>query len=154
MQTLAATVFSACIATGAAACPDTSLTPLVSYGATGLELETPRLFDGVAGGETYIFNCELMMFEGAGGYYASPADFSFTITGLEGRRLEFSTKAEEGCDPQLLIMSANSFYYDDDDGGGLDARVTLTRPTDGTYFVWIGSFDPEYCRADLLVQAT
>jgi len=70
---------------------------------------------------------------------------------MAGLRLVIS--AVSACDAALLInTSSANWYYDDDDNGNQDPRIVLTRPVDGRIDVWIGTYDGEYCNAQLKME--
>lgn len=57
------------------------------------------------------------------------------------------------CDSALLINTASgSWYYDDDDNGNLDPRIVLTRPLDGQIDIWVGTYDGDFCDAQLRME--
>jgi len=139
--------------TTAVACPDFNIQAVESYQATGGQLRQPRSFNVVAGGENYIWNCPSIRpgTDQGAGYFTSQPDFSFTLSGMGGLRLVVS--AISNCDSALLInTSSANWYYDDDDNGNLDPRIVLTRPVDGRIDVWMGTYDGEYCDAQLRME--
>jgi hypothetical protein len=57
------------------------------------------------------------------------------------------------CDAALLINTASAnWYYDDDDNGDLDPKIVLTRPANGRIDIWIGTYDGEFCNAQLQLE--
>ena len=139
--------------TQAMACPDYSIWGNEQYEASGSQLRTRRDFPVVAGGENYIFSCPGInpgTDEGAG-YFTTTPDFSFTLSGMEGLRLDISVISQ--CDSALLINTGNvNWFYDDDDNGNLDPRIVLTRPSNGIIDIWVGTYDGEYCDARLSLE--
>lgn len=70
---------------------------------------------------------------------------------MDGLRLVISAISE--CDSALLInTSSANWYYDDDDNGNLDPRIVLTQPVDGRIDVWMGTYDGQYCGAELRME--
>lgn len=140
-------------ATPAAACPDFNVSAVEGYQATGGQLRQPRTFNVVAGGENYIWNCPAIepgTDQGAG-YFTTQPDFSFALNDMDGLRLVISAISE--CDSALLInTSSANWYYDDDDNGNLDPRIVLTQPVDGRIDVWMGTYDGQYCGAELRME--
>ena len=58
----------------------------------------------------------------------------------------FETKGfVESADSELQIFLV-------DDNGNLDPRIVLTRPIDGRIDIWIGTYDGEYCNAQLQME--
>lgn len=141
------------LGTGAMACPNFNVQASESYAASGAQLRSTRVFDVVAGGENYIWNCPNVRpgTDQGAGYFTSQPDFSFDLSGMAGLRLVVS--ATSNCDSALLInTSSANWYYDDDDNGNLDPKITLTRPVDGRIDIWMGTYDGEYCNANLRLE--
>ncbi len=141
------------LATGAIACPDFNLAPQESYEGSGKQLYATQGFDVVAGGKNYIWDCNNVRpgTDTGAGYFPSAPDFSFQLSGMSRYRLELRVVSE--CDAALLINTASAnWYYDDDDNGNLDPKIVLTRPVDGRIDVWIGTYDGEYCNAQLQLE--
>lgn len=139
--------------TAAIACPDYSVAGAEAYEATGGQLRQPRTFNVVAGGENYIWNCPNIQpgTDQGAGYFTTQPDFSFVLSGMGGLQLVVSAVSE--CDSALLInTSSANWYYDDDDNGNLDPRIVLTRPIDGRIDVWMGTYDGNYCNAQLRME--
>lgn len=139
--------------TPALACPDFNIAAAEAFQATGGQLRKPRSFNVVAGGENYIWNCPSIKpgTDQGAGYFTTQPDFSFDLSGMGGLRLVVSAVSE--CDSALLInTSSANWYYDDDDNGNLDPRIVLTRPVDGRIDVWMGTYDGQYCNAQLRME--
>ena len=135
------------------ACPSEALEPSSAY-----RVEVDQILDGaavevVAGGPHYSPDCDSLFILGdvTSGYYAASADFLFEISGLEGHRLFFEVAGS--CDTMLMLSLNGHTYHDDDDAGDLQPRITLTRPRNGQYYVWVGTYEPEYCDARLMLWA-
>lgn len=147
------TLFAFGFATSALACPNFDLSPAASYSATGQQLYSPRAFEVVAGGENYVWDCRNVRpgTDTGAGYFTSAPDFSFGLSGMRPYQLVVSVVSE--CDSALLINTASAnWYYDDDDNGNLDPKIVLTRPADGRIDVWVGTYDGEYCDAQLQLE--
>ena len=68
-------------------------------------------------------------------------------------RYQLVVSVVSACDAALLINSASAnWFYDDDDNGNLDPKIVLTRPVNGRLDVWIGTYDVEYCDAQLQLE--
>ncbi|MEO9865099.1 MAG: hypothetical protein ABJO29_06995 [Yoonia sp.] len=137
----------------AVACPNFNMQAAEAYSASGAQLRSPKTFSVVAGGENYVWNCSNVRpgTDQGAGYFTSQPDFSFTLSGMSGLRLVVSAVSE--CDSALLInTSSANWYYDDDDNGNLDPKIVLTRPVDGRIDVWMGTYDGEYCNAQLRME--
>jgi hypothetical protein len=137
----------------AIACPNFNTQAAESYNASGAQLRSAKAFSVVAGGENYIWNCPNVTpgTDQGAGYFTSQPDFSFQLSGMAGLRLAVSAVSE--CDSALLInTSSANWYYDDDDNGNLDPKIVLTRPVDGRIDIWMGTYDGEYCNAQLRLE--
>jgi hypothetical protein len=151
--TLAAAALTLGWQTAAFACPDFNIAPQASYQASGQQLYQKRGFDVVAGGNHYIWDCPSIRpgTDTGAGYFPAAPDFSFQLSGMSPYQLVVSVISE--CDAALLINTASAnWYYDDDDNGNLDPRIVLTRPADGRIDIWIGTYDGEYCNAQLQME--
>lgn len=140
-------------ATAAAACPNINVAAQASYNVTGQQLYTPRGFDVVAGGNNLIWNCPQIRpgTDQGAGYFPTAPDFSFGLSNMGAYKLDVRVVSE--CDAALLINTASgSWFYDDDDNGNLDPRITLTRPANGRIDIWIGTYDGEFCNAQLQLE--
>ena len=150
---LAAVAALVLFAGAASACPNFNLAPGASYQASGQQLYQKRGFNVVAGGNNYIWNCSHIRpgTDRGAGYFPSAPDFSFTLSGMDRYRLVISVVSQ--CDAALLINTASqNWYYDDDDNGNLDPKITLTRPANGRVDIWIGTYDGQYCDAQLQME--
>ncbi|WP_368187615.1 hypothetical protein [Aestuariibius sp. HNIBRBA575] len=140
-------------ASAAAACPNWNLAAGESYSASGSQLRSPKFFDVIAGGSNYIWNCPGInpQSDRGAGYFPSNPDFRFQLSNMGGTQLVVSVVSR--CDAALLINTASAtWYYDDDDNGNLDPRIVLTRPANGQIDIWIGTYDGEYCDAQLRME--
>lgn len=139
--------------TAALACPDFNIAPQESYQASGKQLYAARGFDVIAGGSNYIWDCNNVQpgSDTGAGFFPSAPDFAFQLSGMGRYKLELRVVSE--CDAALLINTATtSWYYDDDDNGNLDPKIVLTRPANGRIDVWIGTYDGEFCDAQLQLE--
>lgn len=141
-----------CAATSAIACPDpTEWGDQFSF--TGNELYNRHSFPVVAGGGNSIQSCPIRFLTDRGpGYVTRSPDFTFDIAGLQRYELVFDV--ESNCDNILVLNTGmGAWFYDDDDGGGHDASIHLTRPKDGLFDIWIGTFEEgRDCDATLYVE--
>jgi len=141
--------------TGAAwACPDYSMSG-ATYHLTGAQLYTEQRYSVRAGGSINIQNCRNVnpQTDRGRGYVTQPPDFTFNLSGMGAYSLVISTVSD--CDSILLINTGTAtWYYDDDDNPSsvLDARINLTRPTNGWLDVWVGTHDGQYCDAVLSME--
>lgn len=134
------------------ACPDYALSG-ETHTLSGNDLTGGRSFDVVAGGETDIARCPSVrpQSERGQGYVMARPDFTFNLSNMNAYRLEVAVVSE--CDSILLINTgAANWYYDDDDNGNRDARIVLTRPSNGWLDIWVGTHDGEYCNARMTVR--
>ncbi len=136
----------------AVACPDHSQYGSV-YRLSGNDLYSPKSFRVRAGGQNDIRRCPHVrpQTDRGRGFVTTAPDFSFELTGLGRYSLVISVVSE--CDSVLLISTgAANWYYDDDDNGNLDARISLTRPSNGWLDVWVGTHDGAVCDAVLSLE--
>lgn len=139
--------------TGAMACPNFNLAAGATYNASGPQMRQRQGFNVVAGGDNYIWNCSQIRpgTDQGAGYFPSAPDFSFNLSQMNGLQLVVSVVSN--CDAALLINTASAnWYYDDDDNGNLDPRIVLTRPANGRIDVWIGTYDGQFCDAQLQME--
>ncbi|WP_438957269.1 hypothetical protein [Cognatiyoonia sp.] len=137
----------------AQACPDYNIQAVEAYQARGAQLRQPRFFGVVAGGDNYIWDCPNVRpgTDQGAGYFTSRPDFSFDLSGMGGLKLEIS--AVSNCDSALLINTASAgWYYDDDDNGNYDPKIVLTRPVNGRIDIWVGTYDGQFCDAQLRME--
>ncbi len=139
----------------AAACPNYNIQAAAQYSASGGQLRQPQFFSVVAGGDNYIWNCPGInpQSDRGAGYFSSQPDFRFNLSGMGGLKLEISVVSD--CDAALLINTGTAtWYYDDDDNrrSQLDPSIMLTRPANGLIDIWIGTYDGEYCNAQLRME--
>ncbi len=137
----------------AVACPDKTIWG-ETYEATGTELYSAKGADVVAGGSNRLANCPIRAKNYSGrlpGYVATRPDFSIRVTQLGGYSLAIRTQGD--CDTTLLVNTANeNWYFDDDDNGAGQAEIYLTRPSEGIYDFWIGTYDSTTCNARLVLE--
>jgi len=148
MNTLprAAAFVLACVLPGTAlACPDLSL-PGYGLSYTSDQAYAPRVHDVMAGGNIDLTTCG-----GSAGYVATAPDFKLTFSANgAGRALEFRVQAE--CDTVLLVNSATGAWYYNDDDTDLNPRIRIGAAPEGLYDIWVGTFGPDLCRAQLIVE--
>ncbi|SMX25490.1 hypothetical protein [Boseongicola aestuarii] len=145
---LAGSLFAA----GAAvACPNYNLSG-ESYEVSGSYLYSPRSLTVRAGGPHSITACGIRPNTDRGrGYVTEAPDFTIHLSGMSGYSLVMSVESE--CDSVLLINTgAKNWYYDDDDNGALDARISLSRPSNGWLDIWVGTHDGAVCDARLVLE--
>lgn len=136
----------------AMACPNYEFSGS-TYKFTGSDLYSAKHFGIQAGGDRNILNCPQVRprtDRGRGFVTVSP-DFTFYVSGMARYSLVMSVQSE--CDSILLINTgAANWYFDDDDNGNFDARISLTRPSDGWLDVWVGTHDGRICDAVLSLE--
>lgn len=142
----------------AQACPSFASPGAAQYEAAGGQLRSPAFFNVVAGGENNLGGCP-HIYNNLGSdrldygqsYFTTQPDFSFFLSGMGSVRIVVSVVSE--CDAALLINTgAVNWYFDDDDNGNLDPRISLTRPSNGRMDIWVGTFDGQYCDAQLRME--
>ncbi|SNR34393.1 hypothetical protein EYF88_04675 [Paracoccus sediminis] len=141
-----------CGASSAIACPDPGEWG-EQFSLTGDDLYSQHAFPAIAGGGSNIQRCPISFWTDQGpGFVTRAPDFTFDISGLQHYEIAFDV--ESSCD-NVLVMNTGmgAWFYDDDDGGGNDARIYLTRPQDGLFDIWVGTYDEGAdCDATLYVE--
>ncbi len=137
----------------AMACPEINLSG-TELRFSGEQLYQPRSFSVVAGGDQNISKCGIRnRTDGRPvGFVSRAPDFELRFTG-NGYQLEF--RVESDCDSILLVNTgAANWYYDDDDNRDSyqDAKIRLSRASDGWYDIWIGTNTPGNCNARLILE--
>lgn len=134
------------------ACPDWRNGNGASFHASSYAFDRGVSSGVVAGGSENLSYCPNVP---GVGFVASVADFTTNITPSSGEALVFEAAGD--CDVVLLVNTANrNWFFDDDDGHrhGSDARIVLTRPSVGTYDIWVGTYSSEMCDAAVGVWTT
>lgn len=138
------------MAFAAAACPSWQLGG-ATYNFTGNDLYAPKNFGVQAGGQNSLSNCGLGNL--GSGYFRSPPDYSFNLSGMEQYRLVVDVDAQ--CDSALLINTANAqWLFDDDSNGNLDPRIEITdiAQMNGRVDIWVGTYGGGSCNATLNLE--
>ncbi|MEM9317898.1 MAG: hypothetical protein AAGA70_02710 [Pseudomonadota bacterium] len=117
-------------------------------GLNGSYLYTPRFWNVTAGGNVNLANCNVP----GVGYVISNPDFEFNFQNDGGYgRLEISVSSS--CDTVLLVNDANGqWHFNDDANGGLQSEINVYGAPSGTYDVWVGTYDPQTCAAQLELE--
>ena len=137
----------------AMACPEINMEG-TQLRFNGLTLYDPHSFDVVAGGTENLVKCGIRNLTSGRpeGFVARAPDFELRFEG-NGYELEF--RVESNCDSILLVNTGSgNWYWDDDDNtdSPLDAKIRLTRASDGLYDIWIGTIGSETCDARLILE--
>ncbi len=135
----------------AIACPDTNLYG-DTYELSGSDLYNPQSVDLTAGGDQQITGCGIKFGSDRGsGYVTVEPDFSLKMSDMQYYSLSISVESD--CDSILLINTGSvNWYYDDDDNGNYDAKIVLTRPSNGWLDVWVGTHNGVLCDAVLTLE--
>ena len=135
----------------AAACPNYTLYG-DTYEAHGSDLYSAKSLRVRAGGSRSILGCGIRFGSDRGrGFVTEAPDFSIRLSGMERYSIHFSVRSD--CDSILLINTGSrNWYYDDDDNGNYDAKITLSRPSNGWMDIWVGTHDGSYCDATLTLE--
>ncbi len=143
---------SAMLFGGAAmACPNYNLYGQ-TYELTGRSMYNTQSVNVRAGGDQSITGCNIRFGSDRGrGYVTQAPDFSLKLSGMGGYKLSISVVSK--CDSILLINTGSAnWFYDDDDNGNLDAKIVLTRPSNGWMDIWVGTHDGSVCDATLYLE--
>lgn len=144
-----AAILAVALTSGSAAlaCPEVALSGQ-SLQLTSDQAFVPQSFSVVAGGGVDLAACGNVP---GTGYVATAPDFelSFSANGA-GRALEF--RVVSSCDTVLLVNDARGSWHFNDDDIGVDPRIRLSAAPEGLYDIWIGTFGPATCDAQLIVE--
>ncbi|MEM6608033.1 MAG: hypothetical protein AAF689_05585 [Pseudomonadota bacterium] len=133
----------------AEACPDWQYAGRANLGTlSGSYLYTPRYWNVVAGGNVDLGRCNAP----GVGYVVSDPDFEFSFQNDRGYgRLEISVNGN--CDTVLLVNDANgTWHFNDDANGSLNPVVNVYGAPSGTYDVWVGTYGPNTCNAQIELE--
>lgn len=130
------------------ACPDVGLSgaPL-AYSAA--DLAQGQSAQVVAGGEIDLMRCSEVP---GGGHVAMSPDFELTLSGAGAAGTELVIGVVAQCDAVLLVNDATGQWTHADDTNGTDPEITLAGAVDGTYDIWVGTFGPDLCDAQLTLR--
>jgi hypothetical protein len=145
----AALLILAAGAASAQACPDWQLGGQ-QISTDGETAWVPQTYPTNAGGSVMLGGCN--QFTGTG--YVTPAPtFSITYDPRNtGRDLDFRIDAQN-CDTVILVNDATAqWHFNDDADGALTSRVRIPAAGAGRYDVWVGTYNPQSCAANLVVE--
>ena len=130
------------------ACPDWQHPGRANLGTlSGSYLYTPRYWNVTAGGNNNLANCNAP----GRGYVVSDPDFEFVFQNDRNYgRLEISVQGQ--CDTVLLVNDANGRWHFNDDHNGLQPLINIYGPPSGTYDVWVGTYGPSTCSAQIELE--
>lgn len=129
------------------ACPEIAQTGQ-ALADTSDEACSPRAHAVIAGGGVDLWACGSVP---GTGHVATAPDFELSFSGNgAGRALEFRVVA--GCDAVLLVNDARGGWHFNDDDSGSNLRIHLPAAPEGLYDIWIGTFGPATCNAELIVE--
>lgn len=134
-------------ATSALACPNYQLTgQQLTYSAQDLGASVSHAV--VAGGNVNLATCGI----GGNGYVITNPDFELVLTdNTQASEIEF--RVEGTCDTVLLINDAYANWQFNDDDAGLNPRIRLADAPAATYDIWVGTYGPQNCQANLIIQS-
>ncbi len=141
-------IFAAVIAfaapAAAEACPD--------YDRWGRDIPGDNgAYGVVAGGSEDLSYCYLPDVGYTYGFVETAPDFTMWFEPFDHEAVVFETVAT--CDTILLVNTGNAnYFFDDDDGQGTNAAISLRYPSTGWYDIWVGTYAPENCHADLYIS--
>lgn len=110
----------------------------------------PQSYATTAGGPLNLSACSEV--QGAG-FVTSAPTFSITYDdrGL-GRDLDFRVDAQN-CDTTILVNDSSAqWHFNDDSDNTLNGRIRLPAASSGRYDVWVGTYGPSTCAANLVVE--
>ena len=149
--TLAAPLALAVSLTAGAAradCPTWQYDARAHISGSEQQFRAPQRYDVVAGGRANLNGCPVP----GTGFVAAIPDFELNYQSVQGADLNL--RVESACDTTLLVNTANAtWFFDDDTGGALQPSLRLPQAGSGTYDIWVGTYSPALCQAQLIVEA-
>jgi hypothetical protein len=111
----------------------------------------PQSFGASAGGQLNLSACAAV--DGVGYLTAGPTfSLSYDSQGTNNP-LDLSITSQN-CDTVMLVNDATAqWHFNDDSDGSLNARITLPAAPSGRYDIWLGTYGPQSCAADLVVTS-
>lgn len=134
------------------ACPDYRLMGQQIH-ASSSDLYNPYRFDVIAGGSIDLQRCRIRADNASRvfGWVSTQPDFTLRYYRSQAYQLDF--RAVGSCDTVLLVNTGNAnWFFSDDRDGTQNPRVRLTRPSDGWYDIWVGTYGPSTCTAQLVIE--
>ncbi len=132
----------------AALCPDFSLSG-TSLQYTSDALYTPQSLKVFAGGSVDIGQCPSLP---GSGFVTQAPDYTLALTD-NGNRRALEVRLASECDSVLLINDPlAAWHFDDDSNGSMDALIRFDAAAEGTYDIWIGSYNSDGCNASVTLE--
>lgn len=154
LKTLLAATAMTFIAGAAYACPNIGFSgPTINASAT--QLYSAQNYNVTAGGSSDVSRCGIRTYNGVSptGWVAQSPDFELNYYKDANYSLEL--RVVSNCDSVLLINDGDGDWFFDDDSNGNsanDALLRINNPASGTYDIWIGTFGPQTCTAQLQIE--
>lgn len=110
----------------------------------------PQSYGTTGGGPVNLSACPSV--QGVGYVTASPTfTLSYDARNM-GRDLDFRVDAQ-GCDTTILVNDSTAqWHFNDDSDGTLNGRVRLAGAASGRYDIWVGTYGPQTCPVNLIVE--
>ena len=139
---------------GAMACPNIGMNG-ATINASATQLYSPHNYNVVAGGSSDLSRCGIKTYNGVQptGWVMDAPDFELNYYKDSNYSLEL--RVVSNCDAVLLINDGDGDWFFDDDSNTASAGDPLMRinnPASGTYDIWIGTYDPQTCDAQLQIE--
>ena len=146
------------VASSQGGCPSYDQVGVQQATFSGDDLYQPRSFSVTAGGPINLQDdCRdiygNLQTDTGTGYFTSQPDFTINTPGMDGYELHISVVSE--CDASLLVNTpAANWFFDDDDNSDsyLDPKIVLTDPSSGRLDIWVGTYNGDYCDAELTLE--
>ncbi len=133
----------------ATACPSITDPAGETIATTGEDLWSANAYPVMAGGDVDLAACPSV--PGAGMIVSGP-DFEFDLSGLGAYNL-LQLRVTATCDTVLLVNdSTGQWHFSDDENGTLDPMIDIVGAADGVFDVWVGTYGPDLCEAELTVE--
>lgn len=153
-KTILTAAFLVLSAAAAAACPSVGLSG-ATINASASQLYSAQNYNVVAGGSSDLGYCNIRTYNGVlpAGWVAQAPDFELNYRKDANYSLEF--RVVSNCDSVLLINDGEGDWFFDDDSNSRsanDALLRINNPAAGTYDIWVGTFGPQTCSAQLQIE--
>jgi hypothetical protein len=112
-------------------------------------LYTPQSLKVFAGGSVDIGQCPSLP---GSGFVTQAPDYTLALTD-NGNRRALEVRLASECDSVLLINDPlAAWHFDDDSNGSMDALIRFDAAAEGTYDIWIGSYNSDGCNASVTLE--
>lgn len=154
LKTLSIAIAATFVAGAAFACPNIGQNGQ-TINASATQLYSPHNYNVTAGGSSDLSYCNIRTYNGVTpvGWVATAPDFELNYRKDANYSLEI--RVVSNCDAVLLINDGEGDWFYDDDGNSNssgDPALRINNPAAGLYDIWIGTYGPGTCSAQLQLE--